>query len=69
MWASMPTGRVMPVDVDPVPDGNVVVGEPDAGGYRRGRVLSDGEIPDPDVERYVSHFATCPHADAHRRRP
>jgi hypothetical protein len=74
-------GKRMPLDPAPVEDGNVVMDRLEqvmdqlAGADESGpgqalphiRVLSKGELPDPDVARYVSHFATCPKADRHRR--
>jgi hypothetical protein len=66
----------MPVDVEPVADGNVEIvdrtrrpGDDDWTPVVR--VLKKGEgaslpgIPAPD--RFKSHFATCPDADQHRR--
>ncbi len=51
----------MPLDPQPVDDGNVVmVGD-------RVRVLRKGE--GASAERYRSHFVSCPTADQHRRRP
>jgi hypothetical protein len=72
----------MPLDLAPVEDGNVIVDQDMklldklASAYEgdapppegcRVRVLAKGEVVDPDVPRYVSHFATCPKADRHRR--
>jgi hypothetical protein len=62
----------MPVDPDPVPDGNLVL-------TPGGAAISSHDVPlaavvDPaqptldDPPRYRSHFATCPNADQHRRR-
>lgn len=31
------------------------------------RTLGDGELADPDLPIWRSHFATCPNADEHRR--
>jgi len=49
----------MPLDPDPVPGGNVWL-------------LADGTaeihaVGDPTAIRHVSHFATCPNANQHRR--
>ena len=68
-------GKRMPIDPTPVEDGNVVVDQdmlvldqladiPDGCPIR---VLTKGEAVDQDVPRYVSHFATCPRAERHRR--
>jgi hypothetical protein len=74
-------GRKMPMDPTPVEDGNVVMDRleqvmdqiagagPDGPGQAlpHVRVLAKGEAVDPDVPRYVSHFATCPASERHRR--
>jgi hypothetical protein len=56
----------MPVDDHPVDDGNVLIT-----GYKDKspllRVLKRGEDPPPEVNRYVSHFTTCPNAPDHRK--
>jgi len=62
-WARTQSGKAMPVDVDPRPDGNVVVVDQDP---LTVLVLKGGE-PAGGL-RYVSHFATCSHANQHRRR-
>lgn len=68
LWCVTPAGRRIPVDADPVPGGNLrLAGQP--GGTTQATVagaavdLFDGD----DGSRYVSHFATCPHASEHRR--
>lgn len=60
-WKLTEAGKRMPIDRDPVPDGNVVLLDGD-----RVHVLHADEVAD-DVPRYVSHFATCPNARGHRR--
>lgn len=67
IWARTPAGRTIPIDREPSDDGNVrlsyeghkanalVVGKSDD-------LFSIGE------PRHQSHFATCPNADAHRKR-
>lgn len=64
VWASTSAGGVMPVDRDRVAGGNIVLVERDALSTPRAEIVA----PDPDVPRHVSHFATCPNADRHRRR-
>jgi hypothetical protein len=67
LWVVTDKGRRMPLDPEPVRDGNVVfTGEYDDD-VPRVRYLHRDEAP--DVPTYKSHFATCPNADAHRRRP
>jgi hypothetical protein len=58
-----PTDKSMPVDVEPVEGGNLVLvpGDPL---HVRPPELGD----DPDGPRWVSHFATCPNAALHRKK-
>lgn len=67
-------GRRMPLDPQPVDDGNVVIERVDAViGMNAGvalprvRVLRTDDIVGRDTPRYVSHFVTCPEAQSHRR--
>jgi hypothetical protein len=59
-WVKTTTGKRMPLDAEPVPDGNLV--------------LVDGvaTVVDADAagtrERYTSHFSTCPQAKSWRRK-
>lgn len=59
-------GAPMPMDAEPVVDGNLVL-EP-----RRDRSAPRAVAFQPlihsQAERYQSHFASCPHADHWRRR-
>lgn len=65
MWAvSAKTGSRMPLDRDPVDNGNVVLDG------NRASYLSKADAAAPNLlgeARYVSHFATCPQAQAHRK--
>ncbi len=62
-WVTLESGRPMPLDPAPHPNGNIIVG---IGG--RYRVLDGSQLP-AEVAAWRSHFATCPHASRHRRRP
>lgn len=55
---------MIPLDVEPVDDGNIVLGRDDDGPVAM--YLRKDETTTRD--RYVSHFATCPHAAEHRKR-
>jgi hypothetical protein len=57
-WYKTVNGKSMPVNADPVTDGNVVI---EAG---RARVLQSGETY--AGRRFVSHFKTCPFASKRR---
>jgi hypothetical protein len=71
------TGKRMPVDEDPVPDGNVFLEE-----TPRGLVAHAGKHPPPVVNlitvkllgerdfgpaKFVSHFGTCPQSKGWRK--
>jgi hypothetical protein len=55
-------GRRIPLDAEPVGDGNVVL-------TLKGAMVSPPSgVPDPTgSKRYKSHFSTCPNAAKHRR--
>lgn len=66
LWAKTIKGRLIPLDPDPSPKGNIVIGE--AG---TALVFNSPAAIAPRLEgepRYLSHFATCPNADQHRER-
>jgi hypothetical protein len=69
VWCWTRNRQRIPVNVDPVPDGNI---QP-ADGYTltEGATIIVDPVPSlfdsPTALRYVSHFASCPHADAWRR--
>lgn len=55
--------HTMPLDAAPAPKGNLVFMH---NGRLRARTVNDA---DPAGEpRFLSHFATCPNAEAHRRK-
>lgn len=73
VWAKTRTGKSMPLDVDPVPHGNVtIVDYVNPGAVTPTPVVVVGQLALDDtpvsVWRYQSHFSTCPDAVAHRRR-
>jgi hypothetical protein len=56
-WAKTATGGSMPINPGLVDNGNVVIeGDPPIA-----RVVAAGS------GQFISHFATCPNADAHRK--
>ncbi len=63
-WAThAATGRSMPVDAEPVPNGNVLLTYSPHADSLTAEVLAVGEAPaDATRPRRTSHFATCAHA-------
>lgn len=60
-WGRTEAGRSMPVDAEPVPDGNVLLS--DRHGTVVARVLRRGEEPPVGAKLRRAHHSTCPHAD------
>lgn len=65
------SGKWIPLDIDPVDEGTIQL-DYQQSGARWAKFLNIEEAAelravDPDVELYVSHFATCPNADKHRK--
>lgn len=66
IWAVTTSGRRMPVDAAPVPNGNVALcPHPSPGHAPTAHIVSPQAEAHQD-DRFTSHFATCPHADEHR---
>ena len=71
IWAETSAGARMPVDASPVPEGNVML-FPTIDRKWLAIVMGVSEAKGRDLlkanprDRYVSHFATCPHADTLR---
>lgn len=61
-WVKTENGKSMPIDEKPSPDGNII--RLDSGLYH---VLKKDEMRQPNKTLYISHFATCPAADKHRK--
>ena len=75
VWARWKRSREkVPLDPDPVVDGNVVIvaviaGEPQVelvSHLDPPSLLDDPNMPEP--ARFVTHFTTCPQAKEHRKR-
>ncbi len=63
LWTKTPSGRNMPLDPDPVPDGNVILIDGVAFPFH-----PDHKNPEHNSQpRYKSHFATCAFASQHRK--
>ena len=67
-WARTERNKRIPLEPDPVRGGNLALTNETIDGDPVVRVLSAGSMEDAlhDGARYVSHFAQCPNADAHR---
>lgn len=65
VWVVTATGKRMPIDPQPVEGGNLEL-EGNRGGHvaRYVKPEQGGLFGRP---RYVSHFASCPHAAQHRK--
>ena len=64
IWAKTPKGKRLPLDPEPVDNGNVIL-------TTEGAVVLGVAVNEPEyahLDKYVSHFATCPSASSHRKR-
>jgi hypothetical protein len=63
------TGKRMPLDPEPVDNGNLQIVASRSGGpvVRYVGQTPKGYVAAKDGPRYVSHFVTCPNAAQHRR--
>lgn len=73
IWTITEKGRKMPVDFTPVettalPGLFVLRRDGDSWESPKAIAVTPGFFDGHDEPAYVSHFATCPHADRHRRR-
>jgi hypothetical protein len=74
-WAVTQAGKRMPIDPEPRADGNIQftgrILPSERGSVREVRYVTAqaGFFDDGLLARYVSHFATCPDADMHRKPP
>ncbi len=66
LWATTTNDRRIPIDADPVPDGNLVLTYPSPAAALA-IVVDPAQPMLDDPPRYVSHFSTCPNADQHRK--
>jgi hypothetical protein len=65
LWVEWASGKKMPIDISPNPNGNIVVT------YRKSenKLLAENfdRSRHEGRRRFVSHFTTCPQASQHRR--
>lgn len=65
LWLrSATSGKPMPVDAEPSPEGTILRTGPNG---ELARVIRAGDAVDSSQPRYTTHWATCPHADQHRK--
>lgn len=67
-WAKTAAGKVIPIDAEPNPKGNLQLGY--VGGYMIAIVVGPADAVAAQaagIELYVSHFSSCPNAATHRR--
>lgn len=69
-WAKTESGKSMPLDIEPVADGNVVVDDIGVAHVLKDRAaINESLLLGPDTLSFKSHFVTCAFADTHRRKP
>lgn len=68
-WAYTESGKRMPLDPLPHPDGNVVYAGDGADRVRVLKKADQGDLFLAGLQRYNSHFVTCPAADSFRKPP
>lgn len=61
-------GRRMPLDPEPVPDGNVWIDHIEGGVPVVEVALTHDDVPRSVALTYVSHFVTCRDADSWRKK-
>lgn len=69
-WSTTSRGTRIPLDAHPNPTGNIEY-RPQAGGPGQADVLTKAALAAARARGatlYLTHFATCPNADQHRRR-
>ncbi len=75
-WVLTETGKRMPIDADPAPDGNLYFPQDEPGLFPVDEAPAEPTVRAVTVARpapagvplYLSHFVTCPAADDFRRR-
>lgn len=65
VWIKTVGGKAMPCNAQPITFQKG--GGPETFVTPEGKVERGKRDPDGDLTGYISHFATCPYADRHRR--
>ncbi len=71
IWTLTAAEKRMPVDPDPATEGNLLLVPSQTGRHVRSIVLRDRGLETAAARGeplHLSHFATCPQADKHRRK-
>lgn len=70
IWCKTSAGKSIPVDIDPIPRGTVILLEaPKHDDQEVGcLVLRKDDVVSPTTKRYRSHFAVCPNARQFRKK-
>lgn len=69
LWATViSTGKAIPLDPEPVENGNLVLAELAPGAALRVAYVSDVTELNPLAPRYQSHFVSCPNAGDFRKK-
>lgn len=69
-WCLSSLGKNIPIDAEPVDNGNLYIVK---NGFRYLAISVNANTTIAEVcrkenrEKYISHFATCPHANQHRK--
>lgn len=63
LWARTYSDKMMPLDAEPCPDGNIYLENGCA------VTIYQSKQPPAGTALYKSHFVTCPHAKRHRKKP
>lgn len=68
-WAVSVNGSRMPINAEPVVDGNVLVSVSRSNPEnKKCIVLAHAAVKPKDRRLFTSHFSTCPNARKHRRK-
>lgn len=67
LWVTMESGKAMPLDADPHPDGTVLPAQVPTARAQVIKPENMAEIKSLGLGLHRSHFATCPNAAKHRR--
>ena len=67
MWVVTEAGKKMPIDTRPSSDGNIIFDGPTPDHVRVLKKVDQGDLYLQGKQKFVSHFATCPNREHHRK--